>query len=341
MKTLIAIALSEKSEFWESEEQDYPAFSAVTEVPASQQLVFNSRGSNHHFLLSPSLFITWPMKASHAKYCKFAYSSSFAFSVPTGPLIQQIAPDSTLALSRDGAETWALKWRCSEAIFSTALVTVAGQGDASHPIAAAQWLPWGDGAVSVVTTLVGPTERWPDWHVRIHHVKIHQPIPSLHMVEGGFAICWKKRDPSLSPSGVDDISDGDGFRTVQSIAQSPTSVLIVSPAGASGIVADRLIRSGAATSCMSLTPDSNTNLAHQRTLIPIVEHSVVGGLQAGDGLVLVEKVFAISATANGGWKNTGKSLKQRWEDSPVIRFGHPRAVGGEDYIFVPTSSEEK
>ncbi|KAK2033981.1 hypothetical protein LX32DRAFT_700635 [Colletotrichum zoysiae] len=40
-----------------------------------------------------------------AKYCKFAYSSAFAFSVPTGPLIQQMAPDNTPSLSRDYGET--------------------------------------------------------------------------------------------------------------------------------------------------------------------------------------------------------------------------------------------
>lgn len=335
LKTLIAVGLTENSEFWESEEQDYPAFVPITEVPVSQQLIFNPPGGNHHFLLSASLFVAWPMKAAQAKYCKFAYSSSFAFSVPTGPLIQQIAPDSTLALSRDGAETWAVKWKCGEATFSTAQVAVASQDAVVHPTAAVQWSPWGDGAVSVVTTLVGPTERWPDWHVRIHHVQIHQPIPSLHMVEGGFAISWRKRDPSLMSVGVDDISDGKGFRTAQFVVQSPRAVLVVSSAGASGIIANKLIRSGATTSCRPLTPDSNTNLAHQRTLIPVVEHSVAAGLQAGDGLVLVEKVFAISATANGGWKNTGNDLKGRWEDVPVVRIGHQGAVGDEDCIVVP------
>jgi len=48
------------------------------------------------------------MGSDQAKYGKFAYSSSFGFSVPTGPLrIAQQAPDSTLALSDDSEqERW-------------------------------------------------------------------------------------------------------------------------------------------------------------------------------------------------------------------------------------------
>ncbi|KAK0715086.1 hypothetical protein B0H67DRAFT_644876 [Lasiosphaeris hirsuta] len=109
LTTLIATALAEDNAFWTAEEQPYPALFLPTLVPAPKQIVSNHPQSNHHFILSPAQFVTWPLKASQAKYSKFTYSSTFTFSVPTGLLIQQITPDSTLALSRDGAETWAVK----------------------------------------------------------------------------------------------------------------------------------------------------------------------------------------------------------------------------------------
>jgi len=68
------------------------------------QIVCDS--GSHHFLLSSGQFCPWPLKATEAKYGKFAYSSHFGFSVPTGPLIQQMAPDSTLALSLNEGESW-------------------------------------------------------------------------------------------------------------------------------------------------------------------------------------------------------------------------------------------
>jgi hypothetical protein len=79
------------------------------------------------------------MKASQAKYCKFANSSAFGFRVPTGPLIQQITPDNMLALSRDGGATWAIKWKCSSVRHVTASVK-----EQTAPAARVVWLPWVD-----------------------------------------------------------------------------------------------------------------------------------------------------------------------------------------------------
>ncbi|KAF9876921.1 hypothetical protein CkaCkLH20_05767 [Colletotrichum karsti] len=166
LKTLVAIGLAEDHPFWADEETPYPepsSLESVTAVPAPQQIVCNHPKGNHHFMLSPGQFVGWPMKANQAKYCKFAYSSAFAFSVPTGPLIQQIAPDNALALSRDGGETLAVKWKSEEVRFATASVEGAS-GREEVQVASVKWYPWGDRAVSVDTTLIPPTNRWPDWH---------------------------------------------------------------------------------------------------------------------------------------------------------------------------------
>lgn len=138
LKSLIVISLSESDDFWMSEELEYPVLASSKEMAHQhnfkallpgvellkepRQILCNHPYGQHHFLLSPGQFVAWPMKATQAKYCKFAYSSAFGFSVPTGPLIQQLAPDNTLAVSRDGTETWAVKWKCAEPVFSFARI---------------------------------------------------------------------------------------------------------------------------------------------------------------------------------------------------------------------------
>ena len=109
MKSFVAIALPDDHDFWTAKEQQLPAdaipLSRVVRVP--MQIVCHT--GSHHFMLSSGQFCPWPLKATEAKYGKFAYSSHFGLSVPTGSLIQQMAPDSTLALSVDGGDSWKVR----------------------------------------------------------------------------------------------------------------------------------------------------------------------------------------------------------------------------------------
>ncbi|TLD05418.1 uncharacterized protein PgNI_10015 [Pyricularia grisea] len=331
LKTLIAIALPASDSFWLADEAPFPsellASQPVQAIPAPGQILCNHPSGNHHFLLSAAQFVAWPMKATQAKYCKFAYSSAFAFSVPTGPLIQQIAPDSCLALSRDAGETWVVKWRwCSEGELVKAVVgmgTGRGEEEEEEVVAArVEWWPWGDLSVRVRTTLVPPTGRWPDWHIRVHEVFVDDGglvRDGLRTVEGGFAIGNRrvedgKQVPDLETlDGVVEVGTAEGILRVQD------GVLVLSSAGASGIRTETLL-SGGRTRCYPLKPDSNTNLASQRTMIPVVDHDVNVGEEASASrepvAVLVTKVFAISSEANGGRKLTGQTLKERWENVP-------------------------
>jgi hypothetical protein len=330
LKTLVAIALPDNDEFWTSKELPYEGLSpSVALVPTPQQIVCNHPGGNHHFMLSPSQFVAWPMKATQAKYCKFAYSSTFAFSVPTGPLIQQIAPDSALALSRDGAETWAVKWKCEETVFSSAAVMLPGSKSPEETVATASvvWYPWGDQSVSVQTTLVPPTNRWPDWHVRIHRIRVHHDARTLHTVEGGFALLGRRKADGMPLPNLQELPSDAELGNTECTVQTAESALVISSAGASGIVTtDVEGRGRGASLSYILKPDSNTNLACQRTLIPVSSHNVSGGLAVGDELVLTTSVFAISTTANGGWQNGGRFLKDRWQDVPTITFGETSSL---------------
>ncbi|ELQ34685.1 hypothetical protein M0657_005911 [Pyricularia oryzae] len=326
LKTLIAIALPASDPFWLSDEAAFPSelltSQPVQAVPAPGQILCNHPAGNHHFLLSAGQFVAWPMKATQAKYCKFAYSSAFAFSVPTGPLIQQIAPDSCLALSRDAGETWAVKWRwCSE---GELVKGVVGTGtDRDEVVAArAEWWPWGDLGVRIKTTLVPPTGRWPDWHVRVHEVFLDDGVlvrDGLRTVEGGFAIGNRRVKDGKQVPDLETLAGDAEVGTAEGIIRAHDGVLVLSSAGASGIRTETLL-DGNRTRCYPLKPDSNTNLACQRTMIPAVDHEIdVGGEASASRepvVVLITKAFAISSEANGARKLTGKSLKERWEDVP-------------------------
>jgi hypothetical protein len=72
------------------------------------------------------------MLTSQAKYGKFAYSSQFGFSVPTGALnFQQHAPDSVLALSDDNeGERWVVPRK------------VEHRGISDKGVISSIWKPW-------------------------------------------------------------------------------------------------------------------------------------------------------------------------------------------------------
>ncbi|KAM5341252.1 hypothetical protein ACJ41O_015361 [Fusarium nematophilum] len=123
LKSLIVVGISEDASFWKGAEAPYPKAlrESVRVLPAPRQILCNHLDGNHHFMLSFAQFIAIPFKGIVAKYSKFAYSSSFGFSVPVGGHgLAQVVPDNTLAFSRDGMETWAVKYKCAEPEFKTA-----------------------------------------------------------------------------------------------------------------------------------------------------------------------------------------------------------------------------
>lgn len=324
MKTLIALSLSQDDEFWTALEQPYPPLFRPSLVPAPRQIVSNHPEGNHHFILSPAQFVGWPIKATQAKYSKFEYSSAFTFSVPTGSLIQQIAPDCMLALSRDGAETWAVKWKCSQATFPQASLH-ANLDQTSVTVARVRWCPWGDRQIEIETTLVPPTDRWPDWHVRVHRIRVKSSLQTLHTTEGGFASPSRCTKDGTKIPFINDLDTDVELGTSEGILRSEDSTLILSAAGCSGVsVASltiaTLLPQGSSN---ALQADSNTNLSYPRTVIPVLERNKIDGLEAGTELVFATSVFAVSADANGGRKIGSRSIAERWADKPQICISPP------------------
>ncbi|KAH8884159.1 hypothetical protein GQ53DRAFT_698322, partial [Thozetella sp. PMI_491] len=331
LKTLIAVALPESDPFWSAREVEYPTLepsAAVAIVPTPRQILCNHPLSNHHFFLSPAQFVAWPMRATQAKYSKFAYSSAFGFSVPTGPLIEQIAPDSTLAVSRDRAETWAVKWRfVDEAKLSNDSVLVSQEsGQTPVTTASVRWYPWGDRTVAIDTILVPPTDRWPDWHIRIHRIR-GTALSSLQTVEGGFAISGRQGSDEKRVPVLDELPTDAKVGSTSGVVKSEDSVLVLSAAGASGVVALKTLKGceKASTSPSALHPDTNTNLMCRRTLIPTVQGEI-RSFEGENEALLVTAVFAISTEANGGWDNNPKTLKERWQDRPIVHLEDGKGI---------------
>jgi hypothetical protein len=374
MKTLIAVALGPQHPFWTVEEANAePLLDRSVVLRPPGHIICNHPCSNHHFLLSTRQLIAWPLKANKAKYSKFAYSSAFGFSVPVGEHISQLAPDSTLTLSRDGGETWTSKWKwAQEPTFSTAKAWYNYLADDNDhrsrkrvseevPISTVTWWPWGDRSVTIETTLVPPTQRWPDWHVRVHKFTVAPDIrpgtlPVLQLIEGGFAIYGRYSKSGRHLSRLEGEGGELKLGVTEGYLESAQSVLILSSAGASGIVSQgaQIFRTTVSKpNSYALRPSPNTNIVCPRTLIPVAQTNLNNLVPGGRrSFYVVTCVFAISTEANGSIKSDfgkalnvdRKSLRKRWLDVPRVTFsGWPAELAsgdGLDEIVLEGNSNE-
>ncbi|OAK96419.1 hypothetical protein IQ06DRAFT_230053 [Phaeosphaeriaceae sp. SRC1lsM3a] len=334
LKSFLALGLPKDHPFWTSEEKPLPQDArSVVSVHAPVHVVCNT--GNHHFLLSSGQFCPWPLKATEAKYGKFAYSSHFGFSVPTGTLIQQIAPDSTLALSKDRGTTWRVPWKVTEHTFGTATVRNKDRVVEVMSMLRSKWKPWPDADVEVTTHLIPPSKRWPDWHVRVHQIRNQSPNEwMIQCVQGGFAIQGRGAKlgellPTVANPSRFAIHESGSFS--EGISESAQGVLVCSDAGASGIRAiDFLGLEGIGEPTTKdgptgeiLKPDANTNLMWQRTFIPTLRSESV----VHQSEYLVSAVFALARTPDREVRYSSLDINKLWQDVPVLSV----TAGGDNH----------
>lgn len=282
--SFIPLALPESHPFWASEEEPCP--SSLSEVVALKYPKHISiRRGGHSFLLSSGQACHYPMRATQAKYGKFAYSSAFGYSVPTGSYqLEQFAPDSMLALSEDGGEFWHTRRLAVDAHFEE-------PGSDGTPVLVSSWNPWPD--VEIETILIPPSVETPNWHIRAHRVRTGR---ALKTSEGAFAIygCRSDNGRILGP-----MKSGESEGSVH----DDHSALVVSSAGAVGIT--ELYSSSSRTGRIVLA-DPNSNIIHGRTLLP----SIGIDLSPGQDLWLVTAVYALPGHAEN-WRT-------QWDQKPTI-----------------------
>ena len=223
-------------------------------------------------MLSSGQMCHYPVRASESKYGKFAYSSAFGYSVPTGGyFVEAIGGDNILALTDEPAgmgETWKVRRVATN-------VRIEEYDDS--PTLVSGWKPYSD--VSVETYLLPPTEAAPNWHLRVHHVTTGR---ALRICEGAFAL-YGTRESDGRPLEALNAAATEGTETAHSTA------LAVSRAGAVGIVE---LGSFDTRRGRVLDADANSNLVDSRTVLP----SLLSELKAGDDVWYVTAVFAIPAS---------------------------------------------
>ncbi|KAJ4983812.1 hypothetical protein SVAN01_10675 [Stagonosporopsis vannaccii] len=350
LKSFLALGLPEDHPFWTAKEKPLPESSALAiPVDPPMQIVCNTR--NHHYLLSSGQFCPWPLKATEAKYGKAAYSSHFGFSVPTGPLLQQMAPDSTIAISKDGGDTWRVPWKVQT---NERLVDVTLKNEKSFlekiPSLQSLWKPWRDADVNVRTILLAPCSRWPDWYVRLTSIENLGAAPAIFDVsEGGFAIQGRgAKNGEALPALVQnaDVKANNELSFAEGTLETSDSALICSDAGASGIKAITLAGVGGKkhvskdvnSSGNVLKPDANTNLMWQRTLIPTIR-TETRAIGQGDSVHFASAVFAAARTSSKIAQYEALNLSRLWDDAPVVCMGEQVSKGeaNQEYIDVQLS----
>ena len=330
LKSFLALGLPESHPFWTAEEKPLPRDSALSRFVKPPMHILCNTG-NHHYLLSSGQFCPWPLKATEAKYGKFAYSSHFGFSVPTGPLVQQMAPDSTVAISRDGGDIWRVPWKVKTNEQQTIAQLKRGNSVLEDiPTFESLWKPWRDTDVDVKTLLIPPCSRWPDWHIRFSSVRNLGTSPvTLSIVQGGFANQGRgSKKGEVLPAFTQnvDIIAKDGLLFAEGTFESASGALICSEAGASGIrsialqsaIGDEQLLENITSSGQVLKPDANTNLMWQRTLIPIIK-AETRTIKQGGKVYFASAVFAAARTSDKKEQYEALDLQRLWDDTPAIR----------------------
>ncbi|KAH7410729.1 hypothetical protein BKA64DRAFT_617514 [Cadophora sp. MPI-SDFR-AT-0126] len=354
LKTFSILALPAGHLFWTCEELPHPlatqSLSLVQEDNASplerievvepaMQIICSRK--EHHFLLSAGQFTKKTHKAREAKYSKLAYSSAFAFSVPTGPSLAQSAPDSTLSVSEDDGETWRARWEPLEARIQRMKISFEMNGKGlteDSPALISAWQPWRSSGLKIETTLVPSLERWPGWHFRIHKVT-GSTMQAVQCIDAGFAISSQSRKGGNLPvlSTTWSLNTGSEAEETDELAgegfwQEEAACLVISDAGASGIcdLTDRFKQSlpgrqrthNRSSKGSILKPDANTNLIAQRTLIPTIQHDFMEmrtrengeDVNIEEAACFVTGVFAVAASA----KLSPEEIRRMWRDKPMF-----------------------
>ena len=276
MLSFVALALGENHPFWKAKEESYPTEKVPKVLALEEPKHIMVKKGGHTFLLSSGQQCHYPMRAAESKYGKFAYSSAFGYSVPTGGyFVQAIGGDNMLSLSDDGGETWKVRKVATDAKI---------EEREGQPVLISGWQPWKD--VEIETCLLPPTDEAPNWHLRLHHIVTARAIKTS---EGAFALKGERRGDGLELQPFN-VQQGEGR------AGTDNAAIAVSESGAVGIISMGLrgTRQG-----QVIDEDSNSNLVHSRSVLPILAVDIPGGLDVW----WVTAIFAVPSTASD-WRQT-------------------------------------
>ncbi|WP_349306002.1 DUF2264 C-terminal domain-containing protein [Enterobacter asburiae] len=216
MKTLLVLALDEKSSFWRADCEPLPALESVRAIPEAGQFIIHDSNQKHAWMLMSGQFDRNDFVNFGPKYGKFAYSSHFGFTLERGSYgLHHVACDSMLMLST-GDGYFRGRRECRNVVMTDEWLR-------------SEWLPWPD--VEVITWLL----PFPWGHIRIHRVSTPRRLTAA---EGGFSVNQhnlshsdnQAHSLSLHANGTSSyIGDLLHHRRSQTVVTPPNSNILFSP----------------------------------------------------------------------------------------------------------------
>ena len=171
-KAFLPLALPADHPFWTADEEPLPNLEPIHPQPVATFLLQRTK-DGHVTALSAGPGGRWA-RHGEAKYGKFAYSTAFAFSVPSRAVtLEGAAGDSMLLLSDDDGRHWRGRDENDE---------TWPMENGSGADVLASWSPWPDVDIETLLMPVGEDGRW---HVRVHSIRTAR---RLWTAEGGFCV---------------------------------------------------------------------------------------------------------------------------------------------------------
>lgn len=165
LKAMLILALPDDSAFWQAECEPLPELADIHPIPEAGQIIVHSNDNHHAWMVMSGQFDKNNFVNFEQKYCKFAYSSRFGFTLERGRYgLAHAAVDSMLLFCK-GDDYYRGRRECDSVAVD-------------HSWVRSDWRPW---AEVLVTSWLIPVENG---HVRVHRVVTPY---ALSCVEGGFA----------------------------------------------------------------------------------------------------------------------------------------------------------
>lgn len=164
LKTMLVLALGEDDEFWQAQELPLPELAAQHSIPHADQILVHQPG--HLWMLTSGQLELNNFVNTETKYCKFAYSTRYGFTIERGRYgLSHASADSMLLLSEKD-NYWRGRRDCS--FVRTEDSTIYSR-----------WQPWHDVTIDTWLLPLG------DWQIRVHHISTAR---DLDTAEGGFSL---------------------------------------------------------------------------------------------------------------------------------------------------------
>jgi hypothetical protein len=216
LKTVLVLALAENSAFWQAKEETLPPRQSPHSIPKAAQILVHQ--PNHLWMLTSGQLERNNFVNTEAKYCKFAYSTRYAFNVERGRFgLAHTSPDSMLLLSEKD-NYWRGRRDCQAvSVHENYLYS--------------RWQPWND--VTVDSWLVALGE----WQIRVHQIRTARELDSA---EGGFSLSFSPQPEKHVREGISRLRGSKDISVIHCLSERQRQGdVVLTPPNSNLLFADR------------------------------------------------------------------------------------------------------